>query len=85
MKFVPHVNTGWMYIEYQNQTAGCYLSLYFFILPFSPSFQTSTIFITLFSETVTPTKLTFGTHVDIGLMYGVYWTIQDGASVMVYF
>ena len=31
LKLDTHMNSGWMYLVYQNQAAAAYLSLYFFI------------------------------------------------------
>ena len=45
-----------------------FISSFFFL----SSFQTLKIFVTLFSETVRPIKLTLDTHVDNGWMYHVY-------------
>ena len=56
-KLRTHVNSGWMYRVYRNQTATSYLSLYFFI--FLSNFQTFSFFIAYmyFSGTVSPRKL----------------------------
>ena len=61
----------WMYRVYQNQAAGAYSSLYFFIF-FLSNFQTLKFFVTLLSGTVRPRRLKLGTHVDSGWMYLVY-------------
>ena len=69
LKLGTHVEDSvQMYRVYRNQAAAAYLSLYFFI----SNFQTLKIFVTLFSETVRPIKLTLDTHVDNGWMYRVY-------------
>ena len=45
-----------------------FISSFFFL----SNFQTLKIFVTLFSENVTPRRLKLGTHVDNGWMYRVY-------------
>ena len=56
LKLVTHVDHGWMYHVYRNQAAAAYSSLYFFIF-LSLHYKPLTIFVTLFSGTVRPRKL----------------------------
>ena len=65
LKIGTHVDSGQMYQVYQNQAAAAYSSLYFFIF-LSLQFSTLKFFITLFSGTVKPRRLKFGTHIDSG-------------------
>ena len=60
-----HVDSGWMYRVYQNQTAAAYSSLYYLFFSFS-NIQTLKFFVTLFSGTVRPRRLKLGAHVDNG-------------------
>ena len=53
------------------------ISSFFFL----SNFQTLKSFVTLFSETVRPRRLTLDTHVDIGWMYRVYRN-QTAASYL---
>ena len=65
------VDNGWMYRVYQNRAALLicpFISSFFFLF----NYQTLTIIITFFLETVRPRKLKLGTHVDNGCMYCVY-------------
>ena len=62
------VDNGWIYRVYQSRAAADYLSLYFFL----SNYQTLTIFVTFFPETLSSRKLLLGTHVDNGFMYRVY-------------
>ena len=71
LKIGTHVDSGQMYLVYQNQAAAAYSSLYFIFL--SLQFSTLKFFITLFSGTVRPRRLKLGTHIDSGQMYHVYW------------
>ena len=71
LKLGTHVDNGWMYRVYQNQTVSAYLSLYFFIF-LSLQFSNIKNFVTLYSETVRPKRLKLYTHVDNGQMYRVY-------------
>ena len=52
-----------------------FISSFFFL----SNFQTLKFFVTLFSGTVRPRKLKFGTHVDSGQMHRVYWNKAAGA------
>ena len=72
LKLITHVDSGQMYHIYRNQAAAAYSSVYFFIF-LSLQFSTLKVFITLFSGTVRPRRLKFGTHIDSGQMYHVYW------------
>ena len=56
----------------ESDCCSAYSSLYLFIF-LSLQFSNINIFITLFSGTMSPTKLKLGTHVDNSLMYRVYW------------
>ena len=71
MKLGTHLDSGQMYRVYRNQAAASYSSLYFFIF-LSLQFSNIKIFVTLFSGTVRPRKLKFGTHMVSGQMYRVY-------------
>ena len=73
LKLVTHVNNGWMYRVYQNQTAAAYSFLYFFIF-LSLQFSNIKIFVALLSGTVhmSPRKMKLGTHMNNGWMYCVY-------------
>ena len=66
LKLVTHVNNGWMYYVYQNQTAAAYLFLYF---SFFLSFQFSNIknFVALLSGIVSHRKLKLGIHMNNGM------------------
>ena len=72
-----------MYGVYRNQAAAAYWSLYFFIFSVS-NFQTLKFFVTLFSGTVRPRRLKFGTCVDSGQMYRVYWNQAAAAHLSLY-
>ena len=78
------VDSGQMYHVYRNQAAAAYLSLYFFIF-LSLQFSTLKFFVTLFSGTVWPRRLTLGTHVDSGQMYHVYQNQAADAYLSLYF
>ena len=73
-----------MYRVYWNQIAAAYLSIYFFIF-LSLQFQTLKFFVTLFSGTVRPGRLIFGTHMDSGQMYCVYQNQAAAAYLSLYF
>ena len=60
-----------------------YFSIFLFF--FLSYFQTSKIFVILFSGTVRPRKLTLGTHVDSGQMYCVYKNQAAAAYSSLYF
>ena len=47
---------------------------------FLSNFQTLNVFVTLFSGTMSPTKLKIGTHVHNSLMYRVYWNQTAAAA-----
>ena len=78
------VDSGQMYHVYQIQAAAAYSSLYFFIF-LSLQFSNIKIFVTLFSETVRPRRLKFGTNVDSGLMYRLYRNQASAAYSSHYF
>ena len=61
-----------MYCVYRNQAAAAYSSLYFIIFLFL-QFSSIIFFVTLFSGTLRPKRLKFGTRVEGGQMYRVYW------------
>ena len=67
LKLVTHVNNGWMYRVYQNETA----AVYSFI---SLSLQFSNIqnFVALLSGILSARKLKLGTHMNNGWMYRAY-------------
>ena len=67
----------WVVVLFIPESDCWCIFVYFFI--FLSNFQTLKFFVTLFSETVRPTKLKLGTHVDNGLMYCVYWNRDAGA------
>ena len=71
LKLCTHVDSGQIYCVYWNQAAA-YLSIYFSFF-FLSNFQTLKFFVTLFSGTLSPRRLNFGTHMDSGQMYQVYW------------
>ena len=71
LKFGTHVDNGWLHRVYRNQAAATYLSVPLFFI-FLANFQTLKIFVTLFSGTVRPRRLTLGTRVNNGWMYRVY-------------
>ena len=71
MKFVTHMENGWMYRVYRNASAALICPFIFFIF-LSLLFSNIKIFITLFSGTVRPKRLKLSTHMDSGQMYGVY-------------
>ena len=71
LKLGTLVDNGWLYRVCKNQATAPYLSLYFFIF-FSLQLSNINIFVTLFSGTVRPRKLEFGTHLDNRCMYHVY-------------
>ena len=84
LKFGTHVDSGQMYRVYRNQPAALihpFISSFFFL----SNFQTFKYFVTLFSETVWPRRLKFGTHVDSGQMYHVYRNQAVGAYSSLYF
>ena len=78
LKLGTHVDSGQMYCVYQNQAAAAYLSLYFFIF-LSLQFSNVTSFHQLFSGAVRPCRLNFGTHMDSGQMYPVFWNQATAA------
>ena len=84
LKLGTHVDSGQMYRVYRNQAAATYSSLYIFIF-LSLQFSNIKIFVTLFSGTVRPRKLKFGTRVDSGQMYRVYRNQAAGAYSSLYF
>ena len=83
LKLGTHVDSGQMYHVYQNQAAAAYSSLYFIFL--SLQFSTLKFFITLFSGTVRLRRLKFGTHIDSGQMYLVYWNQAAASYSSLYF
>ena len=86
LKLVTHVNNGWMYHVYQNQTAAPYSFLYFFIF-LSLQFSNIKFFVALLSGIVSPRKLKLGTHMNNGWMYRVYriQAVTDAYSSFFYF
>ena len=58
-----------------------FFPLFFMFFSFLSNFQTLKFFVTLFSETVRPIKLTLDTHADNGWMYRVYHS-QAAASYL---
>ena len=84
LKLGTHVDTGQMYHVNQNQAAAAYSSLCFFIF-LSLQFSTLKFFITFFSVTVRPRRLKFGTLIDSGQMYLVYWNQAAPAYSSLYF
>ena len=52
---------------------------------FSSDFQILKFFVTLFSGTVRPRSLKFGTHMDSGQIYRVYWNQAAAAYASLYF
>ena len=52
---------------------------------FLSNFITLKCFVTLFSGTVSPRRLNFGTHVDSEQMYSVYWNQVAAAYSSLYF
>ena len=58
-----------------------FISSFFFLF----NFQTVKFFVTLFSGTVRPRRLKFGTHVDSGQMYRVYQNLAAAAYSSLYF
>ena len=82
LKLGTHVDSGQMYGVYQNQAAGAYSSLYFFIF-LCLQFQTFNFCHT--SLTVRHRRLKLGTHVDSGQMYRVYWNQNAVAYSSLYF
>ena len=83
LKIGTHVDSGQMYLVYQNQAAAAYSSLYFIFL--SLQFSTLKFFITLFSGTVRPRRLKLGTQMDSGQMYHVYQNQAAAAYSSPYF
>ena len=77
LKLGTNVDSGLMYRLYRNQAAA-YSSLYFFIF-LSLQFSTLKFLVTLFSGTMRPRRLKFGTHLDSGQVYHVY-QIQAAAA-----
>ena len=73
-----------MYHVYKNQAAAAYSSFYFFIF-LSLQFSTLKFLVTLFSGTVGPRRLKFGTDVDSGQMYHVYQNQASAAYLSHYF
>ena len=71
MKLGTDMDSGQMYRVYQNQAAGAYLSLYFFIFLSLP-FSSIEIFVRVFSGTVRPRRLKLCTNLNSGWMYCVY-------------
>ena len=66
LKLGTHVDSGQMYRVYRHQAVALicpFISSFFFL----SNFQTLTIFVALFSETVRPINLKPDTHVDDGL------------------
>ena len=98
LKLGTHMDSRQMYRVYRNQA---YLSLYFYspalkkwglywICLVLPSFCDSVtfqmkMFRPLFSGTVRPCRLKFGTHVDSGQMYCVYWNQAAASYLFLYF
>ena len=83
LKLGTHVDGEQMYHVYWNQAAAAYSSLYFFFLSFQ--FSTLKFFVTFFSGTVRPRRLTIGTHVDSGQMYHVYQNQAAASYSSLYF
>ena len=84
LKQGTHVDSGQMYLVYQNQDAAAYLSFissFFFLF----NYQTLKNFVTFFSGTVRSRRLKLGTHVDSGQMYGVYRNQAAAAYLSLYF
>ena len=79
-----HMDSGQIYRVYRNQVAAAYSFLYVFIFLFL-QFSNIKIFVTLFSGTVRPRKLKFGTSVDRGQMYRVYPNEAAAAYLSLYF
>ena len=84
LKLGTHVGSGQMYHVYWNQAAAAYSSLYVFII-LSLQFSTLKFFVTLFSGTLRPRRLTLGTHVGSGQMYYVYRNQAAVAYSSLYF
>ena len=84
LKIGTHMESGQMYRVYQNQVAAAYLTLYFFIF-LSLQFSNIKFFVTLFSGTLSSSRLKLGTHVDSGQMYHVYWNQAAAAYSSLYF
>ena len=84
LKLGTHIDSGQMYLVYQNQAAAAYSFLYFFIF-LSLQFSNIKIFVTLFSGTVRPRRLKFGINVDSGLMYRLYRNQASAAYSSHYF
>ena len=79
-----HVDNGWMY---RVDRIRLLLLICPFISSFSflSNFQTLKFFVTLFSGTVRPRRLKFGTCVDSGQMYRVYWNQAAAAYLLIQF
>ena len=84
LKIGIHMDSGQMYHVYWNQAAAAYSSYYFFIF-LSFQFSTLKFLVTLFSGTVRPRRLKFGTHMDSGQMYHVYQNQAAAAYSSLYF
>ena len=83
LKLGTIVDSGQMYHVYWNQAAAAYLSLY--LVFFLSNFQTLKYFVTLFSGTLRPRRLTLSTHVNSGQMYCVYQNRAAAAYWSLYF
>ena len=83
LKLGTYMDNGWMYCVDWNQAAAAYSSIYFFI--FLSNFQTFKSFVTLFSGTVRPRTLKFGTHMNNGWMYLVDQNQAAAAYLSLYF
>ena len=68
LKLGTHMGRGQMYHVYLSQAAASYSSLYFIIF-LSLQFSTLKFFVTLFSRTLRPRRLSLGTQVDRCIMY----------------
>ena len=79
LKHGTHMDSGQVYLVYQNQADAVYSSLYFFIF-LSLQFSTLKFFVTLFSGTVRPRELKIGTQLTSGQMYHVYQNQTAAAS-----
>ena len=84
LKLGTHVGSGQMYHVYWNQAAAANSSFYFFIF-LSLQFSALKFFVTLFSRTMRPRRLKYGTHVGSGQMYHVYRNQAAAAYSSLYF
>ena len=75
-----HMDNGWMYHVYRNQTAAFYLSL----ISVSPMFKIKN-FLHIFLRNCEAKKFKLGTFVDNGWMYRVYQNQAAATYLSLYF